>query len=242
MKIFVINLETHPERLAFADEQLKRLGLAYERLPAVMGKALSKQEMRQAWAKFHSWCVMGRLIQPGEIGCALSHQQIYQRMVAEQIPLALILEDDGLLGERLPEALKAAEAFLEPERSQVLLLTHHAKGAPPPAGISASGGDEMFAEGYVITREGARQLLKANTPIVSVADAWRRWVKRGFIALYKYSPAVVTQAWETFKGSETCPVRPPNPAEFALPRRLLHKGLRLFGVVYDTLLWRLLRR
>lgn len=31
---------------------------------------------------------------PEEIGCTLSHQTCYRRMVAEGIPYALILEDD----------------------------------------------------------------------------------------------------------------------------------------------------
>lgn len=241
MRIFLINLDKNTDRLASTDAQLRHLNLPYERLQAVVGKDLTRAEKRRCWAKFHSWCVMGRVIQDGELGCALSHQAVYHRMVEESIPMALVLEDDCRLAESLPQALREAEAFLKPERSQVLLLTHHLSTTPPP-GISQSDGAEMYAEGYVLTQEAARQLLRANTPIVSVADRWQRWVTRGFISLYKYTPAPISQAWDTFKSSDACPIPVPGLQDYTPFQRLLHPFKRLFGVAYDRLLWHLFRR
>ena len=42
MNVFLINLDKETERLKFTDRQLKRSGVAYERIPAVYGKLLSE--------------------------------------------------------------------------------------------------------------------------------------------------------------------------------------------------------
>ena len=48
----------------------------------------------------------------GEIGCALSHLKIYQKTVDEDIPYALILEDDTLFDTEFPKYLNDLEIFL----------------------------------------------------------------------------------------------------------------------------------
>ena len=41
--------------------------------------------------------ITGGLISSGELGCLLSHQQIYRSMINENIPSAIVLEDDAML-------------------------------------------------------------------------------------------------------------------------------------------------
>ncbi|WP_191939643.1 glycosyltransferase family 25 protein (plasmid) [Pantoea agglomerans] len=45
----------------------------------------------------------------GEVGCALSHINIYRRITSEDIPLALILEDDALIDYRSVEIMSGIE-------------------------------------------------------------------------------------------------------------------------------------
>jgi len=40
---------------------------------------------------------IGRELAPAEIGCALTHLRLYERMMAQGIDLALILEDDAVI-------------------------------------------------------------------------------------------------------------------------------------------------
>ena len=40
----------------------------------------------------------GRELTPGELGCSLSHIRLWEKMVKENIPEVLILEDDLLIG------------------------------------------------------------------------------------------------------------------------------------------------
>ena len=127
MKVFLINLDVDKKRLAVADAQLRQLGVEYERIPAVYGKALSEAERRVAVNRFRWWCAIGRPILPGEIGCALSHYHIYRRLIDESIPYACILEDDVVLEREFKDQLAFVESRLSPKDPDVILLSNHTK-------------------------------------------------------------------------------------------------------------------
>lgn len=231
MVTFLINLEKNPERLAAADAQLRGLGVAYERFPAVYGKALPPEERRRKVRRFRSWCAMGRRLMDGEIGCALSHCGIYQEIVRRGLPCAAVLEDDCKLSPALPEALREVEEWVDPMRSQVVLLTHH-QGDEPQAGIVEVSA-ELFAEGYVITQAGARALLAANYPVVTVADLWARWVRQGDIRLYKRFPPAIAQDWSRFPESDINETRRFRVDALPKWKWALHKVMRCVGVAID---------
>ena len=52
----------------------------------------------------------GRDLKAGELGCLLSHRAVYQHIVAQNMPFALILEDDARLA---PETKAVLEALLQ---------------------------------------------------------------------------------------------------------------------------------
>ena len=236
MVAFLINLDKNPERLAAADAQLRGLGVDYERFPAVYGKALSREERRRKVRRFRSWCAMGRRLMDGEIGCALSHCGVYQEIVRRGLPCAAVLEDDCKLSPVLPEALREVEEWVDPTRPQVVLLTHHQGEAAPPAnggGHILEVRGEMFTEGYVVTLAGARALLAANFPLITVADAWGRWVRQGDIRLYKRLPPAITQDWERFPESDINEARRFRVNALPWWRWGFHKLSRCFGVAVD---------
>ena len=59
--ILVINLEKNKERMAFMDRQLKAFGLDYERIPAVYGATLTKDERKKYWM----FCNLGHAASAG---------------------------------------------------------------------------------------------------------------------------------------------------------------------------------
>ena len=85
---------------------LDRLGLDHEFFPAVDGAALTEGDLvnydRKARLK-----AFGCDLLPNEIGCYLSHYGIYQKIIAENIPRSLILEDDVEVSDDLPAILVA---------------------------------------------------------------------------------------------------------------------------------------
>lgn len=94
--IFVVSLARAADRRADITRRLNADGVRYELTDAVDYKTLDFDNMpiriRQE-THLKNYQVE---IAPGTIGCVLSHMNLWRRMVAEQIPAALILEDDAV--------------------------------------------------------------------------------------------------------------------------------------------------
>ena len=235
LKTFVINLEKDTERMASIDRQLRQLGLVYERISAAYGKDLSVGERREVFSAFRWWCAMGRPVAPAEIGCALSHYNIYRRMTEdESLQYCCILEDDIALSQAFNSTLKEVERWIDPMKPQVVILNDHQNAyGGLSVGIHRSPGGTC-TDGYVLTRVAARNLLDANLPIIVPCDTWGRWVRQGRIELYHAVPAVVRQMQDVF-GSMTSENRS-DVSKLPLPKRILHKAKRAVGKTLDMCL------
>ena len=238
MKIFVINLDKEKARMASIDAQLLQLGIDYERISAVYGKELPLQERNQAVNKFRWWCAMGRPIADAEVGCALSHFSIYQRMIDENISMACILEDDIAISTKSKECVARVESLMDVTKPQVVLLSDHTKIY---GDVSEGGFFELrksrtgtCTDGYCLTQEAAKVLLKQNLPLLVPCDTWGRWVKQGVIELFHALPSVCQQLQEQF-GSSTSVARF-NVAEFSRIKWICHKSKRLVGKTIDFIL------
>lgn len=103
---FVINMAKHAERRAAMTERLGAIGLPFTFFEAVDGYALSLADCQvYDGARRRRW--FGRDMTQGEVGCLMSHRAIYQRMVDEDIPVALVLEDDVMFEAEFPAVLAA---------------------------------------------------------------------------------------------------------------------------------------
>ena len=199
MKTFLVNLDKNPERLAFMDGQLKRLGISYERIPAVYGVNLTAEQKRSAYSSFRARLVRGTPLSDGEIGCALSHCAIYRQMAQENIKVALVLEDDIVISVEFPAVLKEAIAGLDKDKGQVVIFSDY--GVPqdnrPKHGI-VSTDVAHCTDVYLITLPAAKRILATNTPVITVADAWIRWSRLFGIELYHAFPTTVRQDNDRF--------------------------------------------
>ncbi len=105
--VFVVSLERSPERYAFMARQLQDLGIPFRKVSAVDGKKLIMEELQQIYDPELTQKNIGRLITKEEIGCYLSHWKIYKIMTEENLPEALVLEDDVVLDKDIIPILKA---------------------------------------------------------------------------------------------------------------------------------------
>ena len=124
MRIYVINLDRDTEKLAFMDEQLRRLGLSYTRIPGVYGKDLSGNQRAAQVNAFRWWCAIGRPVVPAEIGVALSHASIYGKIPVGEA--ACVFEDDVLIDEAFPARLTEVEKALKDQATDILQMTDKA--------------------------------------------------------------------------------------------------------------------
>lgn len=110
LPIFYINLDKRPDRNTQIVEQLSVLNLSAERISAVNGGDLSEQE--KSFVNRENFLLnTKRHISNGEIGCAMSHRLIWQKMLDNDLDYALILEDDVVLDPQLLDILNNPEFY-----------------------------------------------------------------------------------------------------------------------------------
>lgn len=232
MKTFLINLKRNADRLAAVSKRLAERGIAFERFPAVDGRALTPEERRRTYSPVRAALVRGYGFYAGEIGCALSHLAICRKMVAEGLDLACVLEDDAIPEPGFAAALKDLESKLDVTRAQVVLLSPVScrKEPPPEPGLRRIAGG-MFTDAYVMTRPAAEAILRVNDPVCAPADSWGRFARRGPFELYRLMPPVSRQN-STLASSEVAGPRP------TWRKTWRWKLWRAFGKTADWLLWK----
>ena len=91
MKVFYINLDKDTDRREHMEKQLTSLGFEYERFPAVDGR---NPEIETDYDEKIALRKNRVALTPGELGCAMSHRALYEKIVKENIDYMLIMEDD----------------------------------------------------------------------------------------------------------------------------------------------------
>lgn len=193
--VFVINLPAQVDRRALMLAQLKAAGIDAEIIEAVDGNALSAKRIASVYDAAASKATCGRELARGEIGCALSHQAIYRRVIERELPWAVVIEDDTLLGRDFRPVLGAIVASLDAQLSTVYLFSHvdrytnwgRQKLAPGRrwlvTPVRAHGG-----HCYLITNAAAHALLRANEPIHFPVDYWMTYRAQGAVKLRAIVP------------------------------------------------------
>jgi glycosyl transferase, family 25 len=106
VRAFLINLDRCTERLAWIADQFAFLGIAFERIPAVDGSAMSSTA-REAFTRERpstDWL-------PGQIGCFLSHLHAWQLAANGSDQIISIFEDDIHISDDIREFMLSSEWF-----------------------------------------------------------------------------------------------------------------------------------
>jgi len=172
MKAFVINLLRRPDKKKTICEDGEKHGVPLEIIEAVDGSLMPEEELRENTFDYPA-CAMTK----GVIACALSHLKIYKKIIDENIPIALILEDDAILHEDLGEALRQIESIDRNERPAVYLLSSHYYKLRPLRRLNDKYALHEFIDGsqghsYVVNRKAAESLYKNLLPVKWEADKW----------------------------------------------------------------------
>lgn len=171
----VINLASSPERLAFQQQQLAYLDIAWQALAAVDVNDVSESDYEQM---ANGW---ERKLRKTEVACFLSHKKAWQWVVRKNTPV-LILEDDALLSKHSANLLQsladntiaqtADHITLEiRNRKKLLAKEHHVVNAS--FSLTRLFQDRAGAAAYVLYPSGAKKLLeKTHTHAPALADAF----------------------------------------------------------------------
>lgn len=227
MNTYLINLDRSPERLAFMRDQLVAMNIDFTRIPAIDARKLTPCERKKGFSKIRSFIAARKRLSDAEVAVALSHIECCKKIANSTAPCALILEDDVILEEGFAKTLKRVEAFIDPNRAQCVLLSGY--GVPNAQSLPEEirrVPSAWCADAYVLTKPAAKLILRANSPVITVADSFKRWRKRFDLELYRAFPSTARQDDETFASENL--VLPKSPAL-----------VRAFTAVLDYILWRL---
>ncbi|WP_160011831.1 glycosyltransferase family 25 protein [Rhizobium sp. 18055] len=165
---FLINLDRAEDRLASMVDQLDALEMPFERISAVDGKAL--QLVAQTYDEAGYRRRHGRLTNPGEVGCYLSHVECARRLLDSSHEFALVLEDDLVLPDNLSVVI--AEALAEHSHWDVLRLSTVNNGRKfpvvtisPTRSLALALTREKGSGAYLINRRAAAWISGGLLPM-----------------------------------------------------------------------------
>ncbi|WP_350998312.1 glycosyltransferase family 25 protein [Shewanella sp. TB7-MNA-CIBAN-0143] len=175
-KVFLINLDNSTERFTFMDEQLKQLGIEYQRISAVYGKDLHDIDIAKVYDPQTNLQKYDKELNLGEIGCYLSHVQCWQMIIEQQLDYALILEDDSILDPALMTVIQHINNLSADW--DYIKLCH---GRKPKGIVKSIVLDERFSlstclklpastRGQCVSFAGAQKLLATAYPIARPVD------------------------------------------------------------------------
>ncbi|UTC92799.1 glycosyltransferase family 25 protein [Treponema denticola] len=195
MRTFVLNLEHNTERKKYMQDILKGIPIDYEFFPAVYGKSITNidqfydSKLAEKRAK--------RQLNVGEIGTAISHKNIYKKMIDENIEQALILEDDVTFLDGFIDVYKKIEK-INVGNKIILLGTIVKKKIKKMWKKKLTSEHSMYlvlnnyagAYGYIIGLDAAKKIYYHNKKVFIEADKWKYY--RRLSQIWLVSPSVVT--------------------------------------------------
>ncbi|WP_084615814.1 glycosyltransferase family 25 protein [Solimonas flava] len=182
-KIYIVSLKDACERRRLISQQLDQLPLAYEFVDAVDLRGVGKDAIDS------SLIAKNLPLSGPEIGCALSHRAIYELMTRDNVPVAIVLEDDVTLlpgfGDLCRSALEIDATFggvvilggqedAQGEYRQFFCRRRKFNLGRVQVRKAFMCDDRIKRTCcYMITLATARRLLQATTPISCAADEWQ---------------------------------------------------------------------
>ena len=180
--VFVISLARAAERRADIARRLDAANIRHEIVDAVDGSALDLSQIADRYDEKNPQTFP---LTRGEIGCYLSHYQLWERIVKESIPHAVIMEDDTEWESDFAQAV--ADVVNCKWQWDVVLL--HANVRRSSRVLDALGGGRHLVQykrhfvgtiAYMISLQGAKKLRDYLYPIrMSVDLAWGHWWRWG---------------------------------------------------------------
>ena len=236
--IWVVSLERAPERRSFVVQSFTDAGLPYELIDAVDGTTLSPAE-RRSYSRARSLFEIGRGLMEGEVGCALSHLRLLQRVVDEHIPEVLIVEDDVAPTAALGRLLERRHEL--PADHDVVTFCSLSSSSSPHAVDGVDLDDEyrvctyrrmLFgAQCYLVTERAARRVLDVAYPIRMPYDELLFRRRPAHLRVYGIEPrAVVLEPFDSELAARSAPPGPITPGV-----RLSSWPLALAGKVHRRL-------
>ena len=184
MKVYLINLDRHPDRLAHMRNQLNRI--AFERVSAVDGS--NQPPTAKGLTRF-------------ELACLESHRVAWRQFLASPAAHACFLEDDLHIWPGFA-ALVGSEAWIPADAHSIKLDTYlqtvelgDKRAAIGRRELARLYSRHQSSAAYVLTREGAARYLELTADASLPADysLFPNHPRRVGLRIYQLVPAIAIQ-------------------------------------------------
>ncbi|MBL0742440.1 glycosyltransferase family 25 protein [Chryseolinea lacunae] len=194
MHTFAISLARSTERRTYIEKHLASRKLAFDVIDAVDGKLLTASDLE----KYCDMAEVTRLrwwLTDGAIGCALSHFHVYEKIIAQNLPYAFVVEDDAVLPHNIAGLLSDIATRIKPD--EVILLYYVSFKACSLSTVNkdtVQGGELLYpmdmeqpitATAYVIGHEAAKGMVRNIVPIRVTADSWNHYFIQGAFSSFR---------------------------------------------------------
>jgi len=193
MKALVLNQDSQTQRMAFQTEQLRGLGIDFQRVPAAAINGTDDPIYKKLYNKWQ------RPMTVAEVSCFLSHINIWEIVISNNEPM-LVLEDDAWLDENISDVLEELKhstdidyVTLEGARlNKKKLLSKKPVNTFSDVDLYRLYKGRSGSAGYVIWPSGAVKLLEvASKGKAAIAD---RFINSHFaLNAYQIEPAPIIQ-------------------------------------------------
>lgn len=172
--VFVISLKRAEDRREAISAQLSEKGINFTFMNAADCTSGVPVHLEERIDRDGTIRNLGYPMSDGEYGCALSHIAAYERIVAEGLPGALILEDDAILTDQLKKFHEAG-----PYRNHDLVQLSYfdarvwrwkEQKAGPGVTLRFLAENAFTAAGYYLSRKAAIRFMERSLPVRAKAD------------------------------------------------------------------------
>ena len=189
--IYVINLARSPERRAWMETELARVGVEGIFVRAVDGRRFGARCARDARGA----------LSKAEASLILSHRKVWRTFLASGAGYAVVLEDDVHLGRDFKPTLDLDWSRWDFDAVKLETLFHkvwHSRRSEPAGKrrLHRLGAEHLASAAYLLNRAGARKLLAATRPMAEQVDQTlfgRRAIFEGEIWALQLVPAIAVQ-------------------------------------------------
>lgn len=176
MNGFYINLDKDVKKREAMETTLTKLNLPIKRFPAVYGKEVDKNSIKDTFTNDYL-----KFCNDGIIGCALSHISIWQKIITENLDNVIILEDDVIFTNDAASQLQ--QLYLSfPKDYDIVYIGCSGVCGTKCKGIFGTQICEKYNDllnkpiwstdghGYILSQKGARKILANILPLDMVFD------------------------------------------------------------------------
>ncbi len=181
MRLYLINLDRRPDRLAAMTAQAGHLGLALTRIPAMDARAIDPAELDRWFAPEGPLGEIPR----GDKACLLSHRRAWEAFLATNDSHAVVLEDDVRLSPAagvwlasdawVPAGIGLIKLEHYGPTGQRVLLTDFRSLSLPPSRQAAMAVGEGFRLARILSRHTGAAAYLISRPVAELLMARTRF-------------------------------------------------------------------